>query len=73
MDSEVPSPPTTVRTGQGSVGATLPSTSAKSGSRRSAATARAMARSVARRMLMRSISALLAAPTPTAAQARISP
>jgi hypothetical protein len=63
-----PSPPTTVRTGHGRVGATLPSTSATSGRTLSAATARDIARRVARRMLIRSISRTLAAPTPMRAQ-----
>ena len=58
------SPLTTVFTAQDSGGAILPSTSAMSGATPSAATARAIALRLARRILMRSISATLAAPMP---------
>ena len=58
------SPLMTVRTAHGSGGGTLPSTSAISGLIPSAATARPIAARLARRMLMRSISPTLAAPTP---------
>src|SRR5579872_5187465 len=70
IERQSPSPPMTVRTGQGSRGALSPSTKAISGRMPSALTARTMARSEAWRMLMRSISATLAAPMPIRAQPR---
>ena len=66
METERASPSTMVSQGQGSAGASLPSTSANIGASESARTARAMARCVAWRMLTRSISSTLASPTPTA-------
>ena len=64
------SPSTTVCTAQSTGGAMLPSTNAISGRTPSTATARAIANRAARRMLMRSISATLAAPTPICAVPR---
>ncbi len=64
------SPLTMVRTGQAIGGAMAPSTSAVSGATASASTARAIANSEARRILSRSISRALAAPTPIRAAPR---
>jgi hypothetical protein len=65
-----PSPLTTVCIAQVSGGAISPSTRAVSGRTPRSATARVIAKSAARRMLMRSISATLAAPTPMRAAPR---
>ena len=65
-----PSPLTMVCTGQASGGAMLPSTRAMSGRTPSEATARAIASNAARRMLIRSISRALAAPTAICAAPR---
>ena len=65
IDTERASPSTIVSQRQGRAGASLPSTSAKDGTRFNALTARAIARCVAWRMFTRSISSTEASPTPT--------
>jgi hypothetical protein len=64
IDRLVPSPPTTHCVAQPKGGAILPSTSAQSGVLGRRRTARCMARWLARRILIVSISATEAAPTP---------
>ena len=71
MESDSASPAMTVRTGQGSCGARLPSTRARLGGVASWRSASAMAQKVACRILSRSMRATSAMPMPTCALARI--